>query len=55
MNSEQSQGYFATVSQSVSLGIESLWVHDQILAVVKTGAVLFVMGRPPCRQNWSVL
>jgi len=29
--------------------------HDQILAVVRTVAVLLVMGRPPLREDGSVL
>jgi hypothetical protein len=35
------------VSQSV-LALSPSAIHDQILVIVMTGAVLFVMGRPPC-------
>jgi hypothetical protein len=40
------QSYFATDGQSV-LAFSPSGIHDQILAVVKTVAVLFVLGRPP--------
>jgi hypothetical protein len=40
----QSQGYFATDSLSV-LALSPSGTHDQILAVVKTVEVSFVVGR----------
>jgi len=49
-----------SVGQSVSQSVRSFWhrapfgTDDQILPVVKTVAVSFVMGRPPCREEWSV-
>jgi len=50
--------YFATdgrlVSQSV-LVLGPPGTHDQILTVVKTVAVLFVVGRSPCREDRSVM
>jgi hypothetical protein len=47
-----------TVSQSVSQSVmisSPSRTHDQILFVVKTAAVLFVMGRHPCREDRSVM
>jgi hypothetical protein len=44
------KSYFATDGQSVSpfvLALSPSRTHDQILAVVKTVAVFFVVGRPP--------
>jgi hypothetical protein len=35
------------VGQSVRLGVKPLWDHVQIMAVVKTVAVLYIVGRPP--------
>jgi hypothetical protein len=46
------------VSQSVSqsvLASGASGTHDQILVVVKTDAVLLVVGRSPCRQDGSVI
>jgi hypothetical protein len=61
IQSEQSQSNFATdglsVSRSVSqsvFALSSSETHDQILTVVKTVAVLFVMGRLPCREDGSI-
>jgi len=42
-----------SVGQSV-LAPSPSGIHDQILAVVKTDAVLFVMGHPPWWKNRSV-
>jgi hypothetical protein len=49
----QSQSYFVTESQSVVLALSPSGTHGQTLAVVKTLAVLFVVGRPPCREDVS--
>jgi hypothetical protein len=55
------KSYFASdtqwVSQPVSpsiLALNPYGTHNQILAVVKTVAVLFVVGRSPCREDGSV-
>jgi hypothetical protein len=52
-----SQSHCTSDGQSVShLGIEPpSGTHDQILVVVKTVAVSFFMGRPPCRVDGSVM
>jgi hypothetical protein len=54
MQALQSKSYFATDCQSVSqsasppvLALGRSGTHNQILAVLKTVAVLFVVGRPP--------
>jgi hypothetical protein len=46
-----------SVSQSVSQSVRPSWrrdpsgIHDQILIVVNTVAVFFVMGRPACPED----
>jgi len=51
-----SQSYFATdgVSQSI-LALSYSGTHNQISVVVRTVAVLFVVGRSLCREDGSIL
>jgi hypothetical protein len=54
----QNQSYFATNSLSVSpsvLALSPSGTRDQILVAVKTVAVLFAMGHPPCQKDGSAL
>jgi hypothetical protein len=50
-----------SVGQSVSQSVSQSWsrapwgTHDHILVVVKTVVDLFVMGRPPCQEDGSVM
>jgi hypothetical protein len=57
-SSSQSQSYFATDIRSVSQSILTLsppGTHDYVLVVVKTVAILFVVGRPAWWEDGSVL
>jgi hypothetical protein len=53
----QCQNHITNDGRSVSQSWRRapIGTHEQILIVIKTAAILFVMGRPPCRQDGSVL
>jgi hypothetical protein len=52
MNGSQSQNYFAVTP---SWRRAPSGNHDQIFVVVKIVEVLFAIGRPPSREDGSVL
>jgi hypothetical protein len=52
--SHNQNNHFTTDGRSLSESVR-LGTHDQILVAVKTVSILFVMVRPPYREDGSIL